>query len=764
MALKVIVEKGQIGQIRTKKFDINFRRDYSPGFYLDDEDILLAQNKNGFSGEKRGIEFCLTYTEKEREVILHSHIKNNSGHDISVKNLGLRTGIDCCMEQYPAWNHIFFPTLIRCEKTHLWGYFESPEQKLFAIAVTEPVASYHLEYNKLAGGDFGHRIYTVGLDFLKHGILPERHPQERDRLLANEELEFNLHIIPAECIAEIPRVLYTICRLPMVKAEKYTLEPGEVPAIDIFAGDKYALVWKTPDHGTMNYIGPMEAYGNYTLEISDQNNKTVQAMFYCRKDWGEYLKAARREVLRKPPKASTHCESWYGFFSGFLAAKHYPDRREDQVVSSYLEETLPLIWDREKMRPKTAPSRIQNWSALISVLVDKYECNPSQNKDDLLCASEIGDFLITTQTDDGAYRNHGVHYTCVIYVAKSMLELCEAEKMSGDAVLMRKAEAHYASAKRAVEELTVNLECIGTEGEHTLEDGMIACSALQIGAFALTLDEKKRNKYREAAEHMIGVHECLEQMLIPDCRMNGASLRFWEAQYDVMIRANFMNSPHGWSAWTIYAKFYLYLLTAKSKYLVEMLNALGACVQLMDLDGNLRWAFAADPQICAGTMTADCSRPVPDGYKSVVIQSPAYRGKYIEKVFGEEYIEMVSGWFRTGEQRVTGGYEHCPLIDENNHCLTVDNQGGACDNDVHEIFKCMEETVLKKAFIHECEDGHFISASCRIKDGYITVNEEIRWICFCLKKEKQLVVSNRSRRLGDTGGRVILLHLDEGEK
>lgn len=88
MALKVIVEKGQIGQIRTKKFDINFRRDYSPGFYLDDEDILLAQNKNGFSGEKRGIEFCLTYTEKEREVILHSHIKNNSGHDISVKIWG----------------------------------------------------------------------------------------------------------------------------------------------------------------------------------------------------------------------------------------------------------------------------------------------------------------------------------------------------------------------------------------------------------------------------------------------------------------------------------------------------------------------------------------------------------------------------------------------------------------------------------------------------------------------------------------------------
>ena len=46
--------------------------------------------------------------------------------------------------------------------------------------------------------------------------------------------------------------------------------------------------------------------------------------------------------------------------------------------------------------------------------------------------------------------------------------------------------------------------------------------------------------------------------------------------------------------------------------------------------------------------------------------------------------------------------------------LEVDNQGGCCDNDVHEIFKCMDETVLGKAFVYENEDGSFLTYSCSV--------------------------------------------------
>ena len=233
---------------------------------------------------------------------------------------------------------------------------------------------------------------------------------------------------------------------------------------------------------------------------------------------------------------------------------------------------------------------------------------------------------------------------------------------------------------------------------------MISCSALQIGMFALTLPEEERAPYIKAAEYMLGIHTCLEQQLIPDCRMNGGSLRYWESQYDVMVMANMLNSPHGWSAWTAYAHYYLYLLTRRKTYLVSLMNCLGSCVQLMTLDGELRWGYCAQPYVKAKTLLPDRDRPLP---------GEGYRGQYKEKAYGESYIPMISDWYRTGEQKLVGGYESCPLFLEK-ETLYVDNQGGCCDNDVHEIFKCLEETVLRKAFAHKNEDGTFLTYGCKV--------------------------------------------------
>ncbi len=54
----------------------------------------------------------------------------------------------------------------------------------------------------------------------------------------------------------------------------------------------------------------------------------------------------------------------------------------------------------------------------------------------------------------------------------------------------------------------------------------------------------------------------------------------------MIFRKNFINSPYGWSAWTAYVKYYLYLLTGRERYLLELFNCLGACVQLMDGQGT----------------------------------------------------------------------------------------------------------------------------------------------------------------------------------
>ena len=79
---------------------------------------------------------------------------------------------------------------------------------------------------------------------------------------------------------------------------------------------------------------------------------------------------------------------------------------------------------------------------------------------------------------------------------------------------------------------------------------------------------------------------------------------------------------------------------------------------------------------------------------------------------------MISDWYRVGEQKVTGGYKYCLLtLPDGQRC--VDNQGGCCDNDVHEIFKCIEETVFRKAFIHQNSDSSFFTCGCYIEDNTV---------------------------------------------
>ena len=82
--------------------------------------------------------------------------------------------------------------------------------------------------------------------------------------------------------------------------------------------------------------------------------------------------------------------------------------------------------------------------------------------------------------------NHNTVYTSVIYVAKSMLELTLEERKLGrsDKTWAAAAKRHYQSAKRAIDQLVASQGDFETEGELTFEDGMISCSALQIGMLA----------------------------------------------------------------------------------------------------------------------------------------------------------------------------------------------------------------------------------------------------------------------------------------
>ena len=165
--------------------------------------------------------------------------------------------------------------------------------------------------------------------------------------------------------------------------------------------------------------------------------------------------------------------------------------------------------------------------------------------------------------------------------------------------------------------------------------------------------------------------------------MNGATLRFWEAQYDTLIgkSRNMMDSPHGWSAWLIPGLWFQYLLTGEEDWLRKAMNSLGSCAQLIDSEtGKLRWAF------------------VPDPYREVTMLVPnpdnPMRGLRVDRTIGEEYVPMIGAFHYPEKEPVRGnGW----------------TSGWTCCNDVHEVFTSLAEVALTSAFVIERANGELVT-------------------------------------------------------
>ena len=598
-----------------------------------------------FEGAHGSLSFSLSYHTGGDRLAIVSGLRNNGLDPFRPVKCGLKLGLDCYMESYPEWDNKLFPTLLRCEPAHFWGYLMSPAGRILGMASPDPVASWSLDYNYTiyeghwAGGlsadtpwnpeqsqiegegvrHEGHRIYTLNLDLLNAPPLPSRHPSGLSELAPGEERRWTIYLLPVPDLGGLKPLLAEVCAAPMLELERYTLSPGEITRLYAYGGTPAEVVLTGPDGHTyalspvdisptrsVYLLAPSGPEGIYTLTVRSTAGKAAEAKLYVRRPWSWYLRQARVEAVRKSQKASTHMETWLGCFSTYLARSYFPDPEVDIRAEANFRAILPLMFDTRKAEPITDPARIQNTAAMLGLLADVYTATGNEAAMDL--ATRLADWLILSQGADGSYRadhGRGVHYTSVTYIAKYMLELALVEKemvKKSDAWRAR-YERHYASAKAAIDDLERRKDNIGTEGEHTFEDGMISCTALQLGMFALLQeDPAAREKYTAAARSVLDKHRCLEQLAVPDARMRGATLRFWEAQYDVLIRRNMLNSPHGWTSWKTYATWYLYLLSGEEAYLRNTMDTLGACMQVVDLStSSLRWGFVPDPYLPGGS-------------------------------------------------------------------------------------------------------------------------------------------------------------------
>lgn len=678
-----------------------------PSFYAQVGDSLFEGSwaptgRNTFRAEIQGAECLIRYTAYRRRPAIRVSLTNRSPVPFQPRKAGLRLGIDTYMDRFPDWFGKYFPTLMRNEKTHFYGYMQTPGGHMLGIVSEQPVASWSVDYNRGYMDPppywfMGHRIESLNLDLMNALPLPARCPQDLWQLRPGERKEWVFSLVDVGSDpGNLEARLREAADVPLVAFERTAYRAGETAAFRVYAGEPEVRIadeagrpvpvtLKKQGGDVFDAVTRLPETGLYTVTVTD-GSRQAEAILSVPVSWRKTLEDARRNALRFHQKATSHAESWYGFYSAFLAQRYFPEPELDARLTRRFDYLFGLLHDTVRMEPLYYASRIQNTATTIGLLVDKYEAQGKE--EDLEKARRLADWMIANwQREDGAYCNRHVVYTSVIYIAKSVLELAEAEKRLPGAGWQEAAARHYRSAKKAVDQLVRSRGDFQTEGELTFEDGMISCSALQIGLLALWQDDPaERKRYAGVMLDILGSHDCLTQLKVPDARRRQGTMRYWEAQYDVQMLPNMFNSPHGWSAWRAYATYYAYLLTGDEKWLVQTFDAAGAFSNLIDRrTGTLRWAFVVDPylqveQACSpdATVTAD----------SLSFGNPhPYLYDTRRFVIGEEYVPMVSDWQPVNTQ----------------------------DNDVHELFKCIGETVLTNAFVVERPDGTITGYNCTVE-------------------------------------------------
>jgi hypothetical protein len=656
-----------------------------------------------FAGTVDGIRHSLQYRIEGSRLAILAGLRNERLSDYSPKAAQLVLGINCEMLSFPKWNDRYFPTLLRCEKSHFWGYFMTPHGRIMTVGSPDPVASYTMNYELSSWGDGGHLIYTCSLDLMHALPLPLRHPQNLVSLKAGEERNWKIYLQSVGSLEEVKPSLAASLSAPMIDADRYTLAAGESSALSIWAprpvtvtiaaedGTRTSLAVHSIGQGkSVTAFAPRGGPGLYKLTVAQDDGHVSEACFTVRHPWSWYLRRAREASLIDKQYASSHLEQWLGLETQVLARRYLPEPSLDAQSDKRLKEILSLQWDLSTKRPTNIPSirLLSSTAQMAGLLAYRYSSDEDVYWIDL--ASGFADYAVSRQGPDGNYNN----YTTVAYPVKSVMTVMAVEKtlVAKDARFAAAYDRHYDSAKKAMDFLVRSKDDLTTEGQNTFEDGMISCAGTQLGLFALLQkDPEERRRYAEAARLMLLAHRCQEQLVIPDSRMNGATLRFWEAQYDVLMgkSLNMMDSPHGWSAWLIPGLWYQYLLTGQEEWLRKAMNAMGSCAQVIDSQtGHLRWAFVPDPYREVTMLEPDPDRPG--------------RGRRVDRIIGEQYVPMIASFHYPEHEPVFGnGWD----------------SGWTCCNDVHEIFISLAEVALTTAYVLERPSGELVTWNCQAALG-----------------------------------------------
>jgi VCBS repeat-containing protein len=362
----VIREDGTIAAFRAGDFKVDFfgqDKIAGPAFFIQQD----SEKKYGswtldehgeFSTRIGDVSACLQYLDTSKNITFTIKLRNEGDGVFAPKKAGVSLGIDTYMEEYPQWLSKFFPTLMMCEKTHFYGYLQSPQGHVLAVTSPDPVASWSVDYN-LSYWDipefwfYGHRIESVNLDLINALPLPGHHPQDMWKLDPGQEYSWTVSLIPVTSLDNFEKEVFEQSGLPVLKMARTTYAPDEHVVIDVYSADRpqvsilhesgesTATEAKQVSEGLWKVETSMHEPGQYDVTVCSSEYQS-SAVLLVNDSWEKVMKDARLAAWENHQKPSSHVESWYGFHSAFLAARHFPDKELDEA----LDQRFDLIYNK----------------------------------------------------------------------------------------------------------------------------------------------------------------------------------------------------------------------------------------------------------------------------------------------------------------------------------------------------------------------------------------------------------------------------------
>ncbi|MGC9345156.1 MAG: hypothetical protein ACP5E3_20795, partial [Bacteroidales bacterium] len=294
---------------RQSNFTVPFYngKNAGPLLYLkeDDQTVILPLSVKETAmqtGYYDNISYSLGYKEENGRLLVVAKVRNNRNTPFQPTTFGLKLGLDTYMDEYPNWESKLFPTLLRCEKNHFWGYFMSPLGKILLIASPDPVASWSHDYSQSWGippYQFqGHRITSVNIDLINALPLPERHPQNLWQLMPGEEKIFRFYFEHIEKLDNVLQKTSIINKAPMLNLPKTAIPKNGEIEFSVYAQSLPNIKITDPED-KKNDLSPYSQCGNkyyfryedtfhegiYNIEAKSPDGKISNGRFYVRKPY-----------------------------------------------------------------------------------------------------------------------------------------------------------------------------------------------------------------------------------------------------------------------------------------------------------------------------------------------------------------------------------------------------------------------------------------------------------------------------------------------